>query len=78
MNQLPPILHVAMVAIDEPSAQRICVNDNPPDFGVQSLFRDPKKLDADLATLETTLKAKNLGYQIFQADIGIRGAKWSQ
>ncbi|GAT34687.1 Verru_Chthon cassette protein C [Terrimicrobium sacchariphilum] len=78
MNQLPPILHVVMVALDEPSAQRVCVGDAAPDLGIPSLFHDPSKLDDDIATLEGTLKSRNLNYQVFQADIGIRGAKWSQ
>ncbi|MBN8709302.1 MAG: hypothetical protein BGO12_18980 [Verrucomicrobia bacterium 61-8] len=78
MNQLPPILHVVMVALDEPSAQRVCVNGTAPDFGIQGLFHDPAKLDDNLGKLEDKLKSQNLNYHIFQADIGIRGAKWSQ
>lgn len=78
MNQLPPLLHVAMVAIDEPSAQRLCTGATPPDLGLDVLFQDVEHLEDDLGKLEQTLREKHVKYEIFRADIGIRGAKWSE
>lgn len=77
MNQLPPLLQVVMVAIDEPSAQRVCTGATAPDFGLGSLFKQASGLEADLSTLEASLSREKLTYKIFRADIGIRGAKWS-
>ncbi|MFV0338372.1 MAG: hypothetical protein ACK5LK_09055, partial [Chthoniobacterales bacterium] len=78
MNQLPPLIHVVMVAIDEPSAQRYCTSTTPPNFGQDSLFKNPDNLEDDLKEMEKNLREKNISYEIFRADIGIRGAKWSQ
>jgi uncharacterized protein (TIGR02599 family) len=74
MHQLPPVVHVVMVAVDEPSVAR---NE---DLGIQfkDLFKDPKELDADLDVVESVLINARAHYQIFRADIAIRSAKWSQ
>jgi uncharacterized protein (TIGR02599 family) len=78
MNQLPPLVQVVMVAIDEPSAQRICLNAEVPDLGVESLFRQAARLEEDLRLLTTTLEQERINYQVFRANIAIRGAKWSR
>jgi len=77
MHQLPPVVRVIMVAIDEASAIR-----NPAlgeTFGslfqkVDQLYADP---DGDLKTVEDTLIRARANYRIFQADVAIRAAKWS-
>ncbi len=74
MHQLPPIVRILMVAIDESSARQ-----NPglgSDF--QTLFKDPKKFDDDLAAVESELQSKRANYKIFQTDVPIRAAKWSE
>ena len=90
-NQLPPVVTVAMVAIDETSAQRLAaISGADPTLGLdlKDLFRDGKKMDndpqtpapgdGDLAKLEAQLIAKRLNYRIFVSNIAIRGAKWSR
>lgn len=82
MNQLPPLLHIVLVAIDENSAQRICTQTTAPDLGVSSLFKTESALNTDLKTLEDKLMAKSggqpLNYRFFETDIALRGAKWSK
>lgn len=91
MNQMPPLLHVTMVAIDEQSAQRICTGPTPPDLGLSKLFTKASQLDADLKrdpvsfpqlandpSLEAALIRNRINYRIFETDIAIRGAKWSK
>ncbi|MDR1191322.1 MAG: Verru_Chthon cassette protein C [Verrucomicrobiales bacterium] len=86
-HQLPPIVQVTMVAIDEDSAVKVCQDETSPDFGLDNLFqsvgRDQVQLQADLETLKNTLDAGRgnnavpLNYHIFQTNVAIRGAKWS-
>ncbi len=82
LNQLPPLVQVTMVALDDPSAARLEAQNAtlPPDLGVDKLFLKGQSYDdlqADLDTLEKTLKGKGLKYRIFTTDVSIRGAKWS-
>jgi len=80
-SQLPPVVEVIMVAIDEPSALRICTGPTAPDFGlpggVNSLFKDVSLLDADLKKLADAFNAKRISYRIFRSQVALRGAKWS-
>ena len=74
MHQLPPLVRILLVAIDETSASR------NPDLGsaFQALFKDPKKFDDDLAVVEAELRSKRANYRVFQTEIPIRAAKWSE
>lgn len=78
-NQLPPILQVTMVAIDEASANRLSAADNN---AIQStlggLFSDASKYSTDLTTLETFLSGKNISYRVFTTNVSIKAAKWSR
>jgi uncharacterized protein (TIGR02599 family) len=80
MNQLPPLLEVVMIAIDEVSANRLQgQSTTPPDLGVSGgLFQKAEKLNADLATLEKSLQEKRLNYRIYQTEIPLRGSRWSE
>jgi len=74
MHQLPPVVRVVMVAIDERSAQR------DPTLGAsfQNLFQNPAQFTNNLATVETTLRNARANYRIFQTDVPVRSAKWSE
>lgn len=74
MHQLPPIVKVLMVAVDETSAKR------DPTLGAsfQNLFKDPLKFENDLAEIEKGLQDKGVNYRVFQTEVPIRSAKWSQ
>ena len=81
LNQLPPVVQVIMVCIDEKSAARVANGSTIPDFGISdwsNLFVDPDKLTDDLRTLEAALTAKSMTYQIFDSLVPIEGAKWSR
>ena len=82
LHQLPPLVEVIMVAIDETSAQRLAAESgtNPPDLGQKDLFKSISSIadvDADLDKLEKTLVDRKLNYRIYRSVVGIRGAKWS-
>ncbi len=85
-NQLPPIVQVTMVAIDEKSAARLVDR-----FGKQSYmgpdtssmfisnsktFETPKT--GELAAYEQLLVNTGATYRIFTSNVSIRGAKWSR
>jgi len=81
-NQLPPLVEVVMVAIDEPSAQRLGNTESMPNLGLADLFQQSAREYDDLSVLENTLQGKGdgsvkLNYRIFRADVPIRAAKWS-
>jgi len=78
-NQLPPVVQMTVVAIDEVSANRLTDGDNADIatklgglFTIASLYAD------DLATLEKYLVDKRINYRIFTTNISIKGAKWSR
>jgi uncharacterized protein (TIGR02599 family) len=92
MNQMPPILRVAMVTIDEPSAAALqgtsttapteitnaltAVNTNTS----AQLFTVPQNMDSDLAYLQTELGAittHHVNFRIFDTTLAERSAKFS-
>ena len=88
-NQLPPLVQVTMVAIDETSAARLATlagsTDPATKLGLSNLFATAGSLtDAtqpgyamDLNTLTTSLQGLGLSYRVFSSEITIRDAKWS-
>lgn len=77
-NQLPPLIEVIMVVLDEQSAARVCTGSTPPNLGVSGVrFQSVANLTADLAALEAALVAENLQYQIYRTTVSIPGARWS-
>jgi len=87
-NQLPPLVQVTMVAIDEVSAARletISNGDQIAELGLASLFQtvgsltDPTVVPGyanDLQTLTNKLQSLHLNYRVFNTEVSIRGAKW--
>jgi len=78
-HQLPPILRVILVAIDETSAEILASQDgtNPPALVPAGLFQQAAQLDADLATLDQSLTTQKIGHRIFQREIQVESAAWT-
>jgi hypothetical protein len=93
LGQLPPIMQVTMVAIDEASAarQQDIGGDTPPDW-TEGLFTSVHREDdfkKDLGNsadpepgsliyrLQNANKAARVNQRVYTADVVIRGAKWS-
>ncbi len=87
-HQLPPIMEVAMVAIDETSAALLSDTDVLDlQAELAGLFADPKKLSGDLngkptppangPSLEDYLRKKRINYRVFTTGVSIRAAQWS-
>lgn len=85
IHQLPPLLQVTMVAIDEASALRLNLTEASSDlFRLKDKFRDTSKYGKDLLvggaseSLEDTLIKSRINYRVFSTNVIIRGAKWSR
>lgn len=81
-NQLPPVVQLCMVAIDESSARRLAAQNGAtaPPLVDAKWFKTATEtaFKADLQSLEDSLNQKHLAYRVFSAAITIRGAKWSK
>lgn len=93
-HQLPPLMKVVMIVIDEASASRLQGTSTtvPDAINLSSgpgntLFTDAVNLDADIATVEDICNAKPgnltgntqpLTYRVFTTDLIMREAKWSK
>jgi uncharacterized protein (TIGR02599 family) len=79
-NQLPPVVQLTMVAVDEKSAARLGLSStgDADVFGLSTLFSDTTEFASDLATLEKTLATKRMSYRVFTTNVQIRAAKWSR
>lgn len=86
-NQLPPVVQVTMVAMDESSANRLTEQEYTEIrakvsglFQDSSKYKDDLELDGNGATesLEATLARLRVNYQVFTANVIIKGAKWSR
>ena len=87
-NQLPPVVQVTMVALDENSANRMTAR-GASNLAAKlgTLFADATKYDADLRrnpasssdqSLEKYLIDNKINYRIFTTSVSLKGAKWSR
>jgi uncharacterized protein (TIGR02599 family) len=79
LHQLPPRLRVALVAIDDASAERLAAQNrsSPPQLIPAGLFQQAAQLDADLAQLDAALLAQKIAHRIFQREIQLPSSAWS-
>ena len=85
-SQLPPLIQVTMVAIDEASTLRLGFKRGDSDyFDLSKRFRDTRQLTKDLSSLDPSdhsltalLIEKGIRYRIFTTTVSIRAAKWSR
>jgi uncharacterized protein (TIGR02599 family) len=84
-HQLPPMLQVTMVAVDETSMPRLGYASGQLDpLGLKTKFKKSADYSTDLLlvggsdSLESELIALRANYRIFTTNVVIRGAKWSR
>lgn len=85
-NQLPPVMQVTMVAVDERSMARLGLDAGQAErFGVNDLFKQTARYSKDLSieggggeSLEQRLIDEGVSYRIFTTNVHLRGAKWSR
>ncbi|HRJ71737.1 MAG TPA: Verru_Chthon cassette protein C [Terrimicrobiaceae bacterium] len=81
--QLPPIIEVAMVAVDESSARKTANEATPPGaiedaLAGKFLTSDRQTYEQDLKDLEAALTAAHVKYRIFRSSVPLRESKWSE
>jgi uncharacterized protein (TIGR02599 family) len=78
-HQLPARLRLALVAIDEVSAQMLAAQNGAaaPALVPSTLFTTATQMDADLASLDAQLTARRVHHRIFQREILLPSAAWS-
>jgi uncharacterized protein (TIGR02599 family) len=79
-NQMPPMVQITIVAMDETSAARVCTGGSTPteiSNAFTGLFQDSNqtKFDADIITLKGRLDSARINYRIFTAAVPIRESK---
>ncbi len=78
-HQLPPLLQITLVAIDDASARQLETN---PEFDtflgkLADFFVVPEDYDSDLQALEDLLTEMRVNYRVFSTEIQIQASKWS-
>lgn len=82
-HQLPPILDVSFIAVDETSfatyATRLGIDsiEKEPEIIPKDLFTKGIKIQDDFDEVEKLLKALKLEYRIFSTSIRLRESKWT-
>lgn len=86
-SQLPPVVEITLVAVDEKSYARFQGDSTTPrDLGLATLFRtvgdtiNPANpgYAQDFKTLEETLTQNRIDYRIFKVSVPIKSARWSR
>jgi uncharacterized protein (TIGR02599 family) len=79
LYQLPPRVKLVLIAIDQPSADRLAAlyGSSPPPLIAPRLFQEAAQLDTDLIALDNTLTTQKINHRIFQRDIELTSSNWS-
>ncbi len=80
-QQLPPVLQITMVAIEEASAQRMEQGSSEPNqikTALAGKFSDPAQYDSDMKDLEQSLIDAGIRYQIYSGAVPLLEAKWTK
>jgi uncharacterized protein (TIGR02599 family) len=81
-HQLPPLVDITMVALDEPSA-RDWIEKRPSstaDFLTEAgaPFTTASQYHTDLESLKTWLTTQRLNFRVFTSTVALRNARWDQ
>ena len=81
-KQMPPVLQVTMVAIDEASAKRLDTGSSTPPPVISSAlsgkFQTVSNYSSDLTKLESQLTTAHVPYKIFFSNVPLRESKWTK
>jgi uncharacterized protein (TIGR02599 family) len=81
LHQLPPRVHLALVTMDTVSAERLANQNgsNAPLLVPANLFQSAStaQLSADLSALDSILTAQKIEHRIYQRDVLLTSAAWS-
>lgn len=78
--QLPPLVQVTMIVIDEATAARLDSGATPPaviESALQGKFTDVTSFQSDLDQLENSLKQAHINYKTLNTSVLLSESKWS-
>lgn len=82
LNQLPPMLQITLIVIDEASASRLDTHSSsPPPLIVGALngkFTNAGNYAADLKAVATSLSANRINYRMLTTSVVLLESKWSK
>ncbi len=76
-HQLPPVVELTLIAVDEASVARFPDKVTPAALSLSSRFQKPANYESDLREIEAYLRDNRINYRLFQTSVAILGAKWS-
>ncbi len=76
-QQVPPLVRLTMVAIDETSAIRMEEGTEMPEVIPDGLFKTTANYEKDIETLSAALHDRNINHKVFSSMVMLRSAKWS-
>lgn len=80
-NQMPPVVQVTMVAIDDNSALRLDDGASEPGIirgALSGKFIKVADFEKDMQDLKTALAEARINYQVFSSAVPIRESKWTK
>lgn len=79
-HELPPVIRMTLIAIDEDTAIQQQGEDTKPPEKLQlsaiAPFTDAQNYENDMKTLEAHLRKSEIEFRVFSTSIAIRNAKW--
>lgn len=79
-QQIPPLVRVTMIAIDEAAAVRYEDGSTPPSeftAPIASRFNDSTNYNQDIEAITEELNAKGISHKVFSSLVMLRSSKWS-
>jgi uncharacterized protein (TIGR02599 family) len=82
-HQLPPVIDITFIAVDETSfntfanRENLKSADDDPKLIEKDFFKKVKEFRKDLDEVEKVLTAKKLEYRVFNTSLRIRESKWT-
>lgn len=78
-NQLPPLIRVTMIAIDDKSAVQLGDSGQEAmQSFLSSKFQTASQYDTDLQDVEQWLINRSINYRVFTTNVNMRNAKWGR
>lgn len=77
-HQVPPLVKVTLVAIDETSAIRVENGATKPVLLPAGIFTIAANYENDIETLRTTLSGAGVKFKVFSTLVAMRSSKWSE
>jgi uncharacterized protein (TIGR02599 family) len=76
-HQLPPMVQVTLIAVDEASCVKLPAAVSSLSNAMAGLFSDSRSYSNDLAALESYFRTKGVTYRVFSTEVPIKAAKWT-